>query len=202
MNCPDASEPIWTASKERVFRGKVAAAKEARAGDPEVKVSVILARLGKLLALLDLVPPHSATEGAFRLVRSHCIDFHGDMEWLREHASEAGDAIGEPMPSEARVGTQFPSSLRCFESPRPSGRVPGGPEGIFILKTSGEIEPRTRKSDAAKNSALTPRTGVPDVGCLVTVDSKTPPFLGLRFHMTYIVQSYRYEVGLEGFAGL
>jgi hypothetical protein len=130
------------------------------------------------------------------------MEFHGDMEWLREHASEAGDAIGEPMPSEARVGTEFLSSSRRFESPRPSGRVQGGPEGIFTLKTSGEIEPRTRKSDAAKNSAQMPRTGVPDVGCLVTVDSKPAPFFARRFYMTYIVQSYRYEVGLEGFAGL
>jgi hypothetical protein len=216
MNCPDASVPIWTAAKEREFRAKVAL---APLGDTEIEVSVVEARLGKLLTLLELVPPHPVTENAFRLVRIECLGFHEDMMWLRKNADfkNAGvsgetveSGVGKNSALMTRAGkpsranparvravaseTEFPSSPRCFESPRPSGRVNGGPEGTSSLKTAF--------SPAVAGGAS--ENGVPILGCLEnsdTVDSR-PPFLALRFYMTYIVLSYRYAAGDQVVWGL
>jgi hypothetical protein len=127
MGASESETPIWTAAQQRQFKGKVAAAK--RVGDPDIKVSVVMLHTGKILSLLDLVPPTSATEAAFVLVRQEVVEFHSRMEWLQGNADfESGEAAGEPDQAHTRTdrtavsGTKFPSSSRCFESPRPIER--------------------------------------------------------------------------------
>lgn len=127
MGGSESQTPIWTAAQQRQFKARAEAAK--RVGDPDIKVSVVMLQAGKILSLLDLVPPTSATEAAFVLVRQEVVEFHSRMEWLQGNADfESGEAAGEPVEAHTRTdrtavsGTKFPSSSRCFESPRPIER--------------------------------------------------------------------------------
>ena len=123
MGASESDPPTWTAAQQRAAQVRVEAA--TRRGDPDINVSVVMLHTGKILGLLDLVPPTSATEAAFVLVRQEVVEFHSRMEWLQSNAHfEAGNAEGEPDQGHTRTdrtavsGTKFPSSSRCFESPR------------------------------------------------------------------------------------
>jgi hypothetical protein len=185
MNCPDSSAPILspiesgrgrTQSSGRcvrdthidappVIRSKRGTFQidEEKLPDLQIEVSLVVGRLKRILGLLDQIPPHPVTEQGFRLVRGECVEFKERMVWLQSHAQDADGAsragkpeTANPAPQNAPASeTEFPSSSRCFESPRPSGRVQRGPEGISSLKTSGsgEIDAPSRKSRVRKNSA-------------------------------------------------
>jgi len=66
---------------------------------------MVLARLKKILGLLDLIPPTEATERGFRLVRHEVVEFSERILWLQKYASEAGDSKGLPPPSGAKEVT-------------------------------------------------------------------------------------------------
>jgi hypothetical protein len=215
MNCRDASAPVWTSSKERAFRAKVAS---VPIGDCEVKASLVEARMGKILGLLELVPPVAATEGAFRLVRQEVLGFHSDMVWLRKHASEAGNAGGEPLPSEARVAAKQSSSMKRSELPRPFAEGEGGPEATSSLKTYAhsrfgalagswphgpvDFEGEPISLQRGEEELCSHVAGDPVPGWLESpVNRKSltrrSPFLWMRFYMTYIVLSYIHSPGGE-----
>jgi len=93
---------------------------------PEVQIgaSVVSARLAKILGLLDMIPPHSATEDGFRLVRAECVEFKDRMVWLQtQQARLQADAAGEPEPKRS-VAKQSPSSPR-------TGDIQGRREPLF-----------------------------------------------------------------------
>jgi hypothetical protein len=75
--------PVWSAQQERAFRARVALQPRH---EVQIGVSAVVGNLGKILAALDIIPPYSATEMGFRLVRQEVVCFKSDMEWLLANA--------------------------------------------------------------------------------------------------------------------